>query len=377
MAGLGLTAALNGYQRGVEWRVQNEQAQRKLDTDTKARDAFSAVLDEDKAKWAMQGAEGQYAPSDDTMLRAAQAGQTARAHAGDFDGYMRGAVALAPMVTNIRQKALEMSGGDEVALAKAVYPTFMDNRELQSVDWVDGQGPAGSPAAKQLRLVLSDGSVKFMKPGQITDMVQKSVMTPGARLAEAQMLFGMKRDAARAEEDRKTVAARGEVASDLEDQKQDNRLSLADYQDGIKVGQIRAQGEEARSTKATVPGKAAGGGGGGGGASEDSLDLRRTQQVRVRLDARRKEAGTLLAQQQKAAQGLYGQERKDALNKAQATYDATMADLNKQDKDLLRRLEGGKRPGPGLAEFDRPDAAPAANGTDNSKRPSLSSFFKN
>ena len=366
MAGLGLTQALQGYQQGAAWKEQQDY---KANLQA-ANDAFTASMDADKAKWAIQGADGQYTPTDEGYLRATQARMAEFAKRGMYDDYMRGQAALTVPITRMRQQALDRSGGDEAELLRQVYPTFLDNKEATTVDWVDGSGPDGSKGSKKLRMILSDGTVKFFEPGQITQMVQKSIQSPEMRLAEAQHLYALKRDAARYAQSADLKDQQGEIDSDLEEQRQENRIALADFQNTGRLAQIKAKGEEARDTKATVPGKAAGSGGSGGGTSSDaSLELRRVQQVRMRLDARRKEALTLLKERQAAAKSLYGEERRAALAKADADHQATMQKLDQEDKDLQRRLDGGGTTRPGLDPFDKP--AKTSPGT----RPALSDFY--
>lgn len=369
MAGLGLSNAVDSYMQGRDWKEQ--QAYR--DDLKAANDAFSTTIQADAAKWAMTGAEGQFAPGPETYLKAAQARMTELAKRGRYDDYMKGSAALIQPINHARQQALDSSGGDELALASKVYPTFMDNRELQSADWVDGSGPNGEKGTKQLRLVLSDGSVKFMPAGKLTQMVQQSIATPQMRLAEASYLYGVKRDAARAEETRTTNEQEAELASDLEDKKQGNRISLADFQSERRLGEIAARGGEARETKQTIPGKAASSGSSSGANSDASLSLRQVQQQRVRLDARRKEAQTLLRERNNAAKQLVGDAKRKALADAQSAYDAAMVGLDREDKVLQRRLEGGGTPGLGLDQFDSPSKSPASTGA----RPDLKSFYKN
>jgi len=361
MAGLGLTQALQGYQQGKAWKEQQDY---KANLQA-ANDAFTASMDSDKAKWAMQGAEGQYAPTDEGYLRASQARMAELAKRGMYDDYMRGQAALSAPITRMRQQALDRSGGDEAELLRQVYPTFLDNKEATTVDWVDGTGPDGSSGKKKLRMVLSDGTVKFFEPGQVTAMVQKSVQTPEMRLAEAQFLYNQKRDASRAEDEK-------ERKKEEQDRGLDYSLNLAEFQHQLRLKEIKARGEEARDTKETAPGRAVGGGSGSGSAlSEASLDLRTIQQQRMRLDARRKEALSLLKERQAAAKNLnLSADKKQALERADAEHAATMSRLDREDAALQRRLEGKGTASIGLDQFDRAPA-PANTG----KKPALSDFY--
>lgn len=370
MSGLGLTQALQGYQQGKAWKEQQDY---KANLQA-ANDAFTASMDEDKAKWAMQGAEGQYTPTDEGYLKASQARMVELAKRGMYDDYMRGQAALSAPIVKMRQTALDRSGGDEAELLRQVYPTFLDNKEATSVDWVDGSGPNGATGAKKLRMVLSDGTVKFFEPGQVTAMVQKSIQTPEMRLAEAKFLYDQKRDAARYAQAADLKQQQSELDSDLEAQRQEGRMSLADFQQSGRMAQIAARGDEARDTKAVAPGRAAGGGGGSRSAlSEASLDLRTVQQQRMRLDARRKEALTLLKERQAAAKSLnLSDDKREALKRADAEHAATMARLDREDAALQRRLEGRGTASVGLDQFDR-GSAPSNTG----KKPALSDFYTN
>lgn len=264
MAGLGLSNAVDSYMQGRDWREKQDIRDRAKAADeafsgalTQRQSAFDAEQTRlaDEAKAAGKAfTPAVFTPGDADYLAAAQARQTKFAQQGDFEGYMKSAAALSPLVTNIRKKALDEYGDDPVALAKALYPTYMDNRELKSADMLDAMSMDGKTQAKRLRLTLSDGSVKFVDPDQVKTQLQRSLMTPEMQLAEAKSLYETKRDAAKAEAEKAkeiaVAANKGELDKALEKLRQEGRLSLADVENLNKLGQIGAQGREARSTKA-------------------------------------------------------------------------------------------------------------------------------
>lgn len=354
MAGLNLSGAIDGYQQGVQWKQQQEAQQRLND----ANDAFKSTLSErqkaheqgqmdELANWVQSGKPGgefqakPWQPGDLDYLQAAQARQTKLAQSGDYDNYVKSAAAMAPMVTQYRQKALQEFGNDEAALAKAVYPTFMDGREVSGADWVDGTGPDGKKGARQLRLNLSDGSTQILPEGQLSNMVKQSTMSPQQQLAEANYLYDLKKKAFEADQTRQTENVRQEGRLKLEGVKAGNAKELAGVNNEFRLGQIGAMGSEARKTK-TTPG-APGGGGSGGAAS--SLPLRALQQQRQYLDSRRTEARRILETALKSAKDAPYLERSKVQKAAQDAYDATMKSLETEDGTLRKRLETLQRSG--------------------------------
>jgi hypothetical protein len=375
MAGLNLSGAIDGYQQGVQWKQQQDAQQRLNEANSAFKDTLAqrqkaheqGQMDE-LANWVQSGKSGDafqakpWQPGDLDYLQAAQARQTKLAQSGDYDNYVKSAAAMAPMVTQYRQKALQEYGNDEAALAKAVYPTFMDGREVTSADYVDGTGPNGKKGARQLRLNLSDGSTQILPEGQLSNMVKQSTMNPQQQLAEANYLYDLKKKAFEADQTRQTEGMKQEGRLKLEDTKAGYAKDLAGVNNGYRLGQIGAMGAEARKTKGAPSADAA------GGADGSGLSLRIIQQQRMRLDARRKEAHTNMADAQKAMASMMPDERKAAEVRAQAAYDAKMKDLDAQDAALVQRLEalqtGGKKgtKGPTLADLPSADAGATPDG---------------
>jgi hypothetical protein len=373
MAGLNLSGAIDGYQQGVQWK-QQQDAQQKLND---ANEAFKATLaDRQKAheqgqmdelsNWVQSGKSGSefqakpWQPGDMDYLQAAQARQTKLAQSGDYDNYVKSAAAMAPMVTQYRAKALQEYGNDEAALAKAVYPTFMDGREVKSADYVDGAGPDGKKGARQLRLNLSDGSTQILPEGQLSNMVKQSTMNPQQQLAEANYLYDLKKKAFEAEQARQTEGVKQDGRLKLEGVKAGYAKDLASVNNGYRLSQIGAMGSEARKTKGTP------GAGGGGASGEDSLAFKGLQQQRMRLDARRSEAAKMLSEAQAVAATIGTPSEREASQKAaRSAYESKMKDLDAQDSTLAARLEslqtGGKKSGKGISLADIP---PPDNSTD-------------
>ena len=266
MAGLGLMNAVQGYQQGVAWKdgqaAKERQQKEQADLDA-ANGAFKQTIEGARAKYMLEsGGKEDFRPDDSVMLSAAQARQQALARSGNYESYIQGAAKLAPLVGQMRQKALDEFGDDEIGLAKAVYPTFMDGKNIAGIDMVDGTGPDGKPAGSKIRVTTDDGSVKFFQPGQIKGMVQKSVMTPEGRLAEAKHIWETSRIGLKGAEDRKTDDKRtandltiekekGKIAADTEGVKLKGRLTLAEVENKARLQEIGASGAQARLTKGT------------------------------------------------------------------------------------------------------------------------------
>lgn len=370
MAGYGFSQGVDSLQQGMAWKDQQD----KQNQVKEANSAFQTTLAErqkahenaqaaDLAGWMESGkpeAEFQakpWQPADTDYLAATQARQAAFAKQGNFDGYMQSAAAVMPMISQIRQKALNEYGNDEAELAKAVYPTFMDNRDLKSADWVDGTSPDGKKTEKQLRLVLNDGSTRMFKPGEVTQLVQRSTQSPQAQLAEAQAQFKLKQSMFEKEANAKLEGDKQAGRLKLEDVKAGYAKALAGVNNGYRLDQIGAAGVEARKTRA-VPTVSISNGGGGGSSS--SLSLRGLQQQVINLKGARQAASTDYSRAMKLAESLPYDQKAAAIAKLTSDYqsktarfDAAYNDLNSQLKDAT---SGGKSKT--LAGLPAPDASP-------------------
>ena len=155
MAGLGLAGAFEGYMRGKQFAQQQEQYAQQQEEVAKQRDTQQRVerakkralqtLDEAKAQWAMNGAQGTFQPSEATNLKMAESYGRALADEGLYDHYMENRVRTAPMVLQARSKAYQQytADGDSVKLALALGPTFFDGKDVVGAERIGGDENGG------------------------------------------------------------------------------------------------------------------------------------------------------------------------------------------------------------------------------------------
>jgi len=237
MAGLGLMSALDAMQEGVSWKQGQDQIERarqmQMNTDA-ANKAATDVIDASKAKWAMDGAQGQYRPNEETLFKAAEARGMHFAKAGMWDQYMQNDAQVAPLKMKTRAAALQRyeNDGDVDAFVRTVYPTLFDGREIVGTEKI--QGAPGStnlglaPVADKIRVKLSDGTVIDKSPDEMVNMVKLSLVDPvESAKRERDLTFARTKaqidaDAkiqeikAKGSEDRTTEGVKGASAKELE-----------------------------------------------------------------------------------------------------------------------------------------------------------------
>lgn len=249
MAGLGLTEAVGRYQQGVQWRQQQDeiarQQQQRAQLDA-ANQAATGVIQASQQEWAANGAQGQYRPNDMTMFKAAEARGMALAKAGMWDKFLENEAQVAPMRIKTRVSALQQyeADGDVEKLARTVYPTLFDGKEIVGTEKV--QGADGSvnlglmPIASKLKLKLSDGTTQDLEPEQLVKMVKGSLIDPVASakkevelnyLRAKEQIEGAGRERlerVKGEEARKTEGVKGEVQGKRDRAKFGYDLGLAE-----------------------------------------------------------------------------------------------------------------------------------------------------
>ena len=242
MAGLGLMNALDAYQQGVSWkqgqdeiaRVQKQRAA--LD---EANAAATGVITASQQEWAANGAQGQYKPNDSTMFKAAEARGQALARHGLWDQYMQNEAQVAPMRLRARSNALQryQTDGDIEALARSVYPTIFDGKEIVGVERVEGApgsenlGLAARPST--LKLKLSDGTETTTDPQRLVQLVKQSLIDPQTTLKN-EIELNMARAKAEVEAAGRVMVERekGDQARKTESVKAENAQKL----EGVKFG---------------------------------------------------------------------------------------------------------------------------------------------
>lgn len=253
MAGLGLMNAVKSYQDGVAWRQGQEQYERQQKQQALGDDAEKAaagVIEASRAEWALNGAQGQYQPSDTTLMKAAEARGRAFATGGDWQSYLKNEAAVQRQRIRVRASALQQyeQNGDPIALAQTVYPTVFDGKEVTKVEKVGGMpalpsiGKAASPAV--LRYTLSDGTEGEMPVDAMVKRLKQSLVDP-VTAAEKEIELNFLRTkseiegdkeirvaGAKGDQERQTEGVRNYGALRLEDRKAGHAIGLADAKFG-------------------------------------------------------------------------------------------------------------------------------------------------
>lgn len=309
MAGLGLASGIRAYQQGVEWKqrqeddavarsVRDEQIARQREMRAKLEEAnkeFGRVIDESKAQWGLNGAQGQYTPNEETMFRAAEARGAALARHGMWDEFMANEAKVAPMRQQARMKAVQRFevDGDAESLARAIYPTLFDGKRLKSVTRDDGNGTG--PAA--LMMEMDDGS-KHAMPVDKLYQAAKMAADPEALKREAMLNYQRALSGFHTEGRLKEIEAQGNNQRAVANIQADARVDAAEVRGKYanETARIRAAAQEA-SAKIRGPS-------GGKGGSLSSADVARFRALEVasrsHMESIRKEIATLENAQKEA-----------------------------------------------------------------------------
>ena len=388
----------------MAWRQQQDEYQRQQKqraTYDAANQAAAGVLEASKAEWALNGAQGQYQPSDSTMLKSAEARGQAFAKGGDWESYLKNEAAVQGQRTRLRANALQRfeQDGDPVALAQAVYPTVFDGKEIVSLEKTGGM-PAlpsiGQPATEAaIRYKLSDGTEGEMPVAKMIGQVKSLLVDPvAAAQKEIEMNFLRTKAAIEAEGKKDVERTKGEEARKTEDLKGKNARGLADVKFGYD-SQLHAAdntsrekvgaGNNAATVKAAQIGAAArvetaglrsaGGGSAGGGGGTPKVrktDTDANGNVRLYFSD-----GTNKLALDDAGNPVKSGDWGKRIDKVAKDLGATSAGIGKSASELRKMAEealasgSGASPKPtaGLAAFDKPSAAPGG------KLPPLSNFM--
>lgn len=267
MAGLNLSQAVDRFQQGVAWSQHQEQVARARSQQAamdEANKAATGVIEQSKAEWAMNGAQGEYRPSNATMFRAAEARGSALAKAGLWDQFMQNEAQVAPIRLKTRADALQQYqiDGDVDKLARSVYPTLFDGKTIVGSERIEGaEGVQGlKPIPAKLKVKLSDGTEHSLDPQQLVGQIKLS-LDPEALKREAVMNLELAKIRAQGDERVRAAEAAGDQARKTEGVRQEGAKGLA----AVKFGydsQLQGQRDAAadQRNERTVQGglKAAG-----------------------------------------------------------------------------------------------------------------------
>lgn len=359
MSGLGLANAVRGYMEGQQWQQQQAAAadrqaqvakqrevQAKVD---RAKQAALQTLEESKAKWAMNGAQGEYQPSEDTHLKMAERYGAALAKEGLYDQYMENRVRTAPMVLQARGKALQQytADGDSVKLALALGPTYFDGRDVIGAKRIGGDENGGPESvsiefagSEKPQVVRVDELVKGLKMG----------LTDPQTWLKNEALKDLEREKAKAKTagDIALESKRGENQLALETKRGENRADVADIngQYRLDAAQIRGQyGTENARIRGEFMSLAAKARGGSGGRTSEDVQRFRALELAARssMESIRKE----LAAKEARLKDAYGADK----GRIQSAMEALKSELEEARGVHSEIMSTMRRPaGSGLSD---------------------------
>lgn len=249
-------------QQAQQWSQQNEQyaRQRKAQQSAdEANQAAAGILDGSRKEWLSTGAQGQYKPSDETMMRMAEARGLSFAERGDWENFMKNEAAVTSQRARVRANALQrfMTDGDAEALVKAHHATVFDGRRITGMEKLENvDAVQGLPARKGGILVkFSDGKEQLVDPMQLANGIKASLIDP-ARTAEMEAEFNMKASLERlkGQEKREEIKAKGAEDRDTEDVKTDRAIKV----EGVKFGHAKTLNEATNASREKVGGMSSG-----------------------------------------------------------------------------------------------------------------------
>lgn len=249
-------------QQAQQWAQQNEQyaRQRKAQQSAdEANQAAASVIDDSKKEWMSAGAQGNYTPSDTTMMRAAQARGMSFAERGDWENFMKNEATVTGQRMKVRANALQkyLTDGDGEALVRAHEATVFDGRKVVGIEKVEGADAVLNLPARPggLTVKFSDGKEQFIDPAKLAQHIKASLLDP-AKTAELEAEFNMKAALARVQgqEKRDEIKAKGAEDRATEDVKTDRAIKV----EGVKFGHAKTLGDAVNETRINVAKTSAG-----------------------------------------------------------------------------------------------------------------------
>jgi hypothetical protein len=395
MAGLGLTAALQSYQNGVQWNQQQQQVARQQEAQARidaANKAASDAISASKAEWALNGAQGTYTPSDETLMRAAEARGQHFAKAGDWDNFVKNEASVQAQRTRVRGSALEQYGldGDPERLMRSVYPTIFDGKRIKSVTKVGGakwlSDGGDPPAPTMLQFELDDGTRGSVSPDDLVKRVKHSLIDP-QQMAALEIKNNLEQaivnsrnqgmlDAinARGTQAKELVPIKTAAAVEVEGVKTDGKLAVTDKTEAGTNARNAATNQSRETVgaghdTARVAAGSSGGRGGSPGVQTTTTDAS-GRLIAVMRDGTTKvlagaDGAPLLSQaNEKRVDSLVKELRKSRQNR-----DKSEEDLRAIARKALVVAPGGEQPATGLGAT----GAPASPGLSQAKQPPLAS----
>ena len=187
------------------------------------------------------GAQGQWVPTDETKMRAAEARGIALARAGDWQSYLKNEGTVAGLRTMLRGRALQEFevDGDIEKLLRRHHATVFDGRDIVAVEKLPGadaveQLPAQAPA---ILVRYSDGSEAKLDPRRVVGAIKTSLADP-AKAAEEEIKFNFSQMLERFKGDQKVeqIRVEGQERRATEQVKGGEDRATAGYKHDLDVG---------------------------------------------------------------------------------------------------------------------------------------------
>lgn len=268
-------------QQGIRFRQQQQEHQRQqqeLQRQDQQRAVWEAankeaagVIEQSRAEWALNGAQGEYRPSDSTLMRAAEARGRALAKAGDWDGFMKNEVAVQGQRLRVRGAALQQyeQDGDVDRLARAIYPTIFDGKQITGSQLVKGgQGSLkGAPSGPdRWRFTFDDGSTTMVEADKLVSGLKRMLVDP-VEAAKQEIALNFERA-------KRDITTEGQIRVERERGDQARQTAAVRTEGQLAVQEVRNEGAQERADTrvagqirvAELRGAGGGRGGGAGGA---------------------------------------------------------------------------------------------------------------
>lgn len=282
---LTLADVVDSFSKGVDQqRADKEHAryQQQAKAMDEANAAAAAVIDRSKAQWAMNGAQGEYKPNDQTMFDAAMARSAHLVKAGMFEHFIKNEAQVEAQRMRVRANALQAyeADGDIVALVNKINPTIPDGKDIKSVTRLEGgQTPTLGGAAnapEKLRITYTDGTTRMVTPHDFVTKAKLLLQDPiKTGEMDVKLAYATALEKVKAAEQRATKKEEAETREEEGKRRFQEQLTL----EGVRqAGQDRRNERTVEATRDAARIRSGGGGGGGGDASK------RVQSVRTGAD---------------------------------------------------------------------------------------------
>lgn len=247
---LTLADVVDGASKGIDQARQDKEyarIEKQRATLDAANKKAASVIEESKAQWALNGAQGAYTPNDETMFKAVQARGMAFAEAGDWESFFKNQAAVEGQRMRVRMSALQRyeQDGDAASLVKQLGMTVPDGKNITGVEvlkaGVTSPKVGAAPEPERVRITYDDGSTRVAPVNEVVQKLKASMVDPAkaaelnARLAYETALQGIKTAGAV-----KEAEAKGDQERKTEGVKAEARTKQITLEDALKAARDSA-----------------------------------------------------------------------------------------------------------------------------------------